>query len=242
MYLLTEEQRVNLEVLDNRQMPICTVPANLLSLQGEWATVMLSPDVSISGLRWGAWVRFWMGEGSSSYEVIGTIAALELQRENLESTNSEQIPAHSREALIRLQEFRPVSQRRTSQRHFHQTKILFRQISKADLQQADAYINQTFSDSDSSEWIAGICIDISPGGMRIRTDTDIPENEHILLNFSFDKINGESAEPPKRFLLSGRIIRRSACIRNSAAVEMAVKFDSLSVEDGMALSTWSAAR
>ncbi len=238
MYLQTEEQLVNLEILDNRQMTLCTIPATLLNLHGEWACVLVAAEENPSGLRWGAWVRFWIGNGTNSYEVIGSVSALELQRESLEEACSIPHQKQSREVMIRLNEFKPVNQRRHTPRHFRQAKILFKPDSKT----VDHLNNfpETYPKfgEPGYEWISGMCIDVGPGGMRIRTSSAAQQNEYLLLCLTFPEQKTESNIEKSQFLLPCRVIRCSPCIRNSTAVEIAVKFECLSVDDGIALSNW----
>ena len=238
MYLLTNEQQVNLEVLDNRQLPLCTVPATLLSMHGEWATALVPAEANPSGLRWGAWVRFWIGEGPESFEVIGAVTAVELQRESLERTSSPTQKTRPREVLLRLHEFRSVSQRRIAPRQFRQTKIWFRSVSKEEYQLDDLNNYGMKGDRSASEWNSGMCIDVSPGGMRIRAEADAQENENLFLSLTFPTRKFDAEAQKFQFQLPCRVIRRTPCIRNASAVEIAVKFDSLSVDDGIALSNW----
>ena len=115
------------------------------------------------------------------------------------------------EILVRLWGCRIVSQMRSTPRRRSQFDVAFRPI-----------------DSPTRE--TGHCLDIGGGGMRLQIPMMEPLPEHLTLQFCLPSAPAEPLE------LQGRIIRAVPCERGAAQWEVALCFERLTVDQGMAIA------
>lgn len=227
MLLLESQLPINLEVLDAGGGVLSGMAATLAHLDGEWASIALYPDDPPACLHWGARVRFQLGKGTTSYEVTGVVVAHDMRR----SAAAEEETTHSEphEVRIRLTECRPRPQRRSGPRRRTRFAVSYRPISAAG--------------GMEPEWRRAWCVDVSASGMRLRADRIDPMPERLQLEFTLP--SGKAAtSAPRLFRVRGHLLRVEVSRRCAENIEMAVKFERLSVEDGRELSAfveyWSA--
>lgn len=225
--LLTEETPIQLDVLDAQDNALTRLPATLCRLENELATLELSADSPPSCLHWGARVRFRIGEGAQTCEAIGSIVAHNLARTSgkwLQDFDQDS----PREAVVRLALCRPVPQLRAVPRRDACFPVLFQALSNE--------MTEAPASSALPEWSRARCVNLSAGGMKLRTDSALSAPKELLLRFSLP-VSGQ--ETPL-FQLRGKTLRADFCGKQNEEIELAVKFMNLTVQDGLALTNFLA--
>jgi hypothetical protein len=240
--MLAQEASINLEVLDNKDNAVSGTTAVLRHLDGEWATVCVETESRVPCLHWGSRVRFFIGEGTSAYECIGTVTAHALaSRSAADSpTASGQV---SGELLLRLHECRPCRQKRKQPRRFARFAVHFRPLeTRREATESSESPDAAGFEEQAETWLRAWCVDIGGGGMRIRAARLNDVCAYVQVRFALPAARQESAdsEGGRSFCLTGRVLRSAPCGRHADSVEMAVRFVDLSVEEGAALSAFLA--
>lgn len=237
MLLIANDLPINLDVLDADNGVLASLSVRLRHLDGEWATIVLEPKQRATCLHWGSRVRFWIGDGLHGYEVIGSIVAHELQRASSRTSTTAPSP---QEALVRLWECRQVDQRRQTPRRVARFPVEFR-ILKANT--PDNASTSPQAEPSSPKWHPAHCLDIGAGGMRLRTDRLAVTPKHLEVRFALPPVaeTDPAAETASHhFRLLGRVLRTEPSEKSEHSLEIAIKFERLSVEDGLALTDYLA--
>lgn len=221
MFPLTEETPIQIEVLNANDSPISRAAATLHYLDGERAACTIGTPVPIAGLYWGARVRFRLDGDPHYYEIVGSVVA----HKTVESTDEDQVTG-SQEILLRLFECRIGSQRRQSSRLAARFAVRYRCLETSQVE------TDSLSDAD---WYCGWCVDIGGGGMRLHTSEPLDPPQRVLLHFVLPTSTEAEATPQTIFCLQGRVLRRKTLGRQAGSIEMAIKFENLSVQDSQAL-------
>ena len=213
MLLLAEDVSIQLESLNLNGKPISETPAILQHLDSEQAIIRLHPQTPKSHLRWGLPVRFRVEQEAKHYDISGVIVGWNRETDGIEPEGGE--------IQVRIWDYVHADQRRDSPRRKGKFAVSFRPASR---------------DEKQDDWQVGWCLDIGGGGIRIRVPRVESFAERLELEFtpSFGAVVSESAS----FRLTGRTLRSEPYGRHSDQLEVALKFESLSVEDGMALASF----
>lgn len=215
-----EGQKVDLAILDRNDVPQRTMQAILDHMDGDAGILRLQLDAgALPG--WGTRVRFHIGDGRRRYQVRGMVVG--------QCPCDPAVDAgHSQAIIVQLWECVPAVERRRGPRC--QTRFLVRYLPLS--------AGGTPASADS-EWLRAWCVDLGVGGMRLRLARPLCVPERLILRFS---LPGSGASTPRKlrraFQLKGRVLRCTACGPRGSHVEMAVSFQEISVQDGLALSAY----
>ncbi len=239
MLRLCNDVLITLEVLDAGGGVLSGTAAALLHLDEEFAIVSLPPQTSVPCLHWGAKVRFWVGEGKLGYEVIGVVIAQERPGTASDVREGENAAAEPHQVRIRLFECHLRPQRRNTPRRRTRITVRYRPVATLAGGVSEQNGGEGEKTSNPEEWLAGSCVDISGGGMRLSGDRLAETVKFLLLKFTLPAISDAEGDGQARaFCVQGRILRCTDSKRRAGRVEMAVKFERLSAEDGRALSAF----
>lgn len=245
MLLLSTCLSVPLDVLNNRSEAIARFDANLLHLHNDCAVLVLPAQASLSLVHWGTQVRFWISDGPFGYEVEGVVTArdTDLGLHTVVSLDSQEISSAgtspTREIVVRLLKCLPFEERRAYRRRWTRFSVRLHPLPKSEgVYTRHALENITDVPAESARWERGWAVDISGGGMRLRTYACLPIRQRFLTQFWLPDINQDHAASHARcFALKGRVLRsEKARTRTSEAYETMLSFEHLSTADGLALS------
>jgi hypothetical protein len=230
-----------LEVLDARGGVLSGTAATVQHLDDECAILSLAPEVLVPCLHWGSRVRFWLGVENLGYEVLGVVIAQEHPCGDLELPEADRLLPGSRLVRVRLFECHIRPQRRTTPRRRTRFAVRYRPADARSVRASGQ--SRTEEMSEASEWLSASCVDVSGGGMRLNADRLAPAPHYILLRFSLPSGAGDSETKKSSyaFCVPGHVLRYTDSGRRAGRVEMVVKFECLSVEEGMALDAFLAA-
>jgi hypothetical protein len=223
--MLADTLPIELETLDARDTPLAEYCAMLQHLDGETAVLRLRASEACC-LHWGARVRFCVDEGPLGYQIIGMVVGHgEVEKEDTTEA------AYS-DIILRLWECRPAHQRRSTPRRRTRFQV--------------SYLPQSATEGTTlpleGEWLRAWCVDIGGGGMRLHLAKPLCLPERLTLRFTLPSRAGESSKSPRRTLeVQGHVLRCKAYGRRGDHIELAITFQRLSVEDGMALSSFLSA-
>jgi len=212
MLPVSEEITIRLEVLNAQDSPISCLEAVLRHLDGERAAIVLPAAVSASCVHWGSRVRFFVEQQTYVYEIVGSVIAQEATEDA------------GCALQVRLWECRPGRQRRTVPRRAARFPVQF-----------TPWEVSASAEPKEEAWQCGQCLDISCAGMRLRAPHQPVLPERFLLRFALPLASGSDGRP-RTFCLQGRLLRARPIGRQAIGVEIAVKFEKLSPEEGLALS------
>jgi hypothetical protein len=249
MLLLSTSLLVPLDVLNNRSEAIARFDANLLHLHGDCAVLTLPAQASLSLVHWGTQVRFWISDGPHGYEVEGVVTARDTDspagrapQSSLgiagQETDSVEI-SPIREIVVRLWKCLPFEERRTNRRRWTRFSVRLHPLPESkSVSAGQALENITVVAAESACWERGWAVDISGGGMRLRTYACLPVRQRLVAQFWLPNKNQDHAASHAHcFALNGRVLRsEKARTRTADMYETMLSFEHLSTEDGLALS------
>lgn len=227
--LLDTDLPTTLEVLNGKDEVLSGMAARVCHLDGDWAFLTLPPGQAPSCLHWGSRVRFRFGEKAASYEVVGVVTGHETNSE------SEEI-APLREVRVRLLTCGHVSQRRSEPRRFARCLAQLRPLATP---APRAQSGEEEEDPTCDEtWTAAQCVDISGSGIRLRIPAAAAPPDQIQIQVALPAFTAAKNKKDVGPLLcvQGRVLRRALCGKHNDLLEIAVKFETLSVADGLLLS------
>ena len=235
MLLLADVLTVDIEVLDADNRTLARMPAKLKNLDGESAIICLPLQDSFRRLRWGTRVRFQMGEGPSCYLVTGMVVAEEL--EGLLDDEENEPNVQEQELLIRLWECRSIEQRRRLPRRSSRFSVHFAPIPtpKPGGSGPEKRSLERTAVVEEENWREGWCVDIGGGGMRLRTPDTGNIGKRLRVHFNL-VIPQADFNKEVCFDLQATVLRVAPCGRNASQLEIAVRFEHLTVEEGIALA------
>lgn len=245
---------VPLDVLNNHYQPLARYDARLLDLHGDWATLALPPDASVSCLHWGSLVRFTFSDGQYRCEAEGIVVAHRTAEEVEAVPDSEQAsesPCPSaaqpvcREVTVHLWQCQQREERRLGPRRWSRIAVLLRPEQEA----LPTHLASLQVPDDAAEecWESGWAVDLSANGMRLRTHVCLPLQQRVALQFAlparhddFDEHStmrsaGQAGPEKRRFTLTGRVLR-SERTRTASSHQAMICFEQLTSEEGLALS------
>ena len=256
MLLLSTSLPVPLEVLNNRSQAIARFDATLLHLHGDCAVLSLPAQASLSLVHWGTQVRFWISDGPHGYEVEGVVTARDTEllstalptQETPQSqqTAKTQIRRRQRKTARRvkswsdLRQCLPFEERRADRRRWTRFSVRLHPCRNPKALRAKTRLeNITDVAAESARWERVWAVDISGGGMRLRTYACLPVRQRFLAQFWLPDMHAKTMPPltPAVFRCKGRVLRsEKARTRAAEAYETMLCFEHLSTEDGLALS------
>ncbi|HLK57669.1 MAG TPA: PilZ domain-containing protein [Chthonomonadaceae bacterium] len=217
---------ITLEALDAEGGVLSGMAAGLRHLDGERAIVTLSLETPTPHLQWGARVRFQVADGLQRYSVLGTVIAHDRPHTTqIYDRNGTEEPAQF-EATLQLWECRPADQQRLSPRRTAQCDILFYSL---DPEHTGAEV------PEGDVWVQGVCVDIGGGGLRLRAPASFTPPKRLALRFTLAPPDSDEAAG-REFRLQGRVLRITPTKHDADSQEIAVRFEHLSVAEGMALA------
>ncbi|HZO88922.1 MAG TPA: PilZ domain-containing protein [Chthonomonadaceae bacterium] len=252
MLLLASCLPITLEVLSAGEEVLAGMAATLRHLDGEWALIALAPESPASCLHWGARVRFWIGEGPLGLEAVGAVTGHSASSAEALCPATE-APEDAGGIWVRLFACHLRSQRRLTPRRRAHIPVFFR---LADSRNGGAEATETVPDvseatqtpitetpgpeavATEGKWLKAVCVDVSRSGMRLRTDRLSTPPERLLLRFTLPMRGDGRAQPGRSLSVQGRVLRCAPAPRRPESVEIAVKFEHLSVEEGLTLSAF----
>lgn len=267
MLMTAESLPITLDVLDSRDGAIVKLPATLRQMYGEWATISLPAATSASCLRWGARVRFWMGEGAHGFEIIGAVVARDTTpRSSNPEENDQQREEHSRtglssgsplassepaavdfhgerEFVLRLWECRPATEQRDMPRRpvRFETEYLIHPVrsngSESTEQPAGDSVNAGSLPPLPKEWRRGLCVDLGGGGMRLHISCLSTAPGRVTVRFILPA-RKTGAAPSVPLCLEGKTLRYTVLNVHADCAEVALKFERLNPEEYSALNTF----
>ncbi len=266
MLMTAESLPITLDVLDSRDGAIVKLPATLRQMYGEWATISLPASASVSCLRWGARVRFWMGEGGHGFEIIGAIVARDTTPKVIESEETAQKPGensasgqspaspHSdrelplpdfhgeREFVLRLWECRPAAEQRDMPRRpvRFETEYLIHSDGSSGIdstQNPGSAGNAGVLPVSQEAWRRGLCIDLGGGGMRLHISCLSVAPRRVTVRFILPA-RKTGATPAVPLCIEGKTLRYTVLNVHADCAEVALKFERLDPEEYSALNTF----
>ena len=154
---------------------------------------------------------------------------------------------HSRDIVLRVLECHPFNERRTGPRRWRRFGVRYCPLDNGSSEQRllanfeEALKGETTGNSRSGAestqcWERAWAVDLSAGGIRLRTFDPLPMRQLIALQFWLPGGDRKAASDARSFLLRGRVLRSSTVKARASAFEAMIAFDRLSAEDGLALS------
>jgi hypothetical protein len=190
------------------------------------------------GLHWGARVRFWVGTGAHGFEIHGAVVG----HGSDDSNGSDEVHNDNPSRIcVRLFECRPMPQRRSVPRRRARLPIRFAALpAPAPAEGAEATADQPAPRAIREEdWRDATVIDIGCGGVRMRVDGPIAALVHVMVRFTLPEyVHPSGVVPAREFELAGHVLRAEPSRRRVGSMVLAVKFESLAVEDGLAISNF----
>jgi len=228
MWLMASEIPVRLEILDQIGQRLFGAAAKLTSLDESHALLALEEPLSAAQLHWGSPVRFEVEDGLRRYEITGAI--VERQEEDRAADAVEEASRNSRiwEIRVRLWECKLNVQRRALPRRKLRLPVSFR------IMCGEEPLNGGLE--APPEVVKGWCVDIGAGGIRVRTQRleTVPTRVHLEFRMPVsDGVHG--MDTVHQFCMAGRVIRAEPHGRYSDGMELAIRFEHISVRDGMVL-------
>ena len=229
MWLMASELPIRLEILDQAGQRLFDARARLKELDDTHAVIALDEPQSGARVHWGSPVRFEVEDGMRRYELTGAIVAREAEDIPVagESAADESANAPTREFRVHIWECKLNVQRRSLPRRKLKFPVNFRPLCAETLEETG---------EDQAESIEGWCVDIGPGGIRVRAGALPVVPARMSIEFSLpvsDPCRG--IDSMHRFQLTGRVIRAEPQGRQRDSMEIALKFERLSVRDGLVL-------
>ena len=243
---------VPLDALNNLYQPLARYDARLLDLHGDWATLALPADASVSCLHWGSLVRFTFSDGTYRCEAEGIVVAHRTSEAvetapSSEPTLNEPSASRSRirEITVQLWQCEQKEERRLGPRRWSRIAVLLRPELEA--RQTHHAPVRTTDDAAEECWESGWAVDLSANGMRLRTHVCLPLKQRIALQFALpisrdnvdEQFAQKSAAPndhaKRRFTLTGRVLR-SERTRAASSHQAMICFEQLTSEEGLAIS------
>ena len=212
MLPIAEDIAIRIEVLNAQDSPIACMEATLRHLDEERAAILLPVAVSSSCVHWGSRVRFFVEQQTHVYEIVGSVIAREVTEDAACALQ------------VCLWECRAGRQRRAVPRRAARFPVQFLPLERT-----------SSAEPEEEAWQCGQCLDISGAGMRLRIPHQPALPEHFLLRFALPLPSGGD-DGSRVFCLQGRLLRARPIGRQAMDIEIAVKFEKLSPEEGLALS------
>jgi hypothetical protein len=216
MLPIAEDISIRMEVLNAQDSPISCMEATLRHLDGERAAILLPVAASSSCVHWGSRVRFFVEQQTHVYEIVGSVIAREVTEDAACALQ------------VCLWECRTSRQRRAVPRRAARFPVQF--LSHEETPSAEP---------EEEAWQCGQCLDISCAGMRLRIPHQPALPERFLLRFALPLLPGGDGGS-HAFCLQGRLLRAQPIGRQAIDIEIAVKFEMLSPEEGLALAAFLA--
>ncbi len=227
MLLTASELSVNVAILDNEDAAIANMRATLHQLQEDLAILFVPQQNACTCLHWGSRVRFWMADGLQGYEVTGIVVAHEQVTEEA-----------GQKVVLRLWECQSRQQRRAlPRRNMRFPVILLRPEAEPQEQCLGTNVSSDLKPPLKESW----CIDIGAGGMRLRTAYQETWPKRLELQFRLPELRdglGCEQTANRSYRLTGQILRVTPARRHKGSVEIAVKFDLMTIEDGLSLTAF----
>jgi len=230
MWLMASEMPVRLETLDQSGQCLSSTMARLNHLDETHALISIEEPASAARLHWGSPVRFELEDGMSRYEITGVIVARQEEDGEPRRDDSDNLESQTPrwEVRVRIWECHLNVQRRTLPRRRVRFRVRLRELQESPQDCLDA--------RPPADPIPAWCVDIGAGGIRVRTHKleSVPPRMQIefCLPMREDKMGPETSHG---FCLRGRVIRASPYGRHSDDLDIAFRFECISVRDGMAL-------
>ena len=258
--LLSDSLSIPVDILNNKCETIARLDAKLLHLYGDWARLSLASDAPQSLVHWGTRLRFWISDGPAGYEIDGVVVArkeaaeeaaefiagsTEEAKEQAAEAAMEEAAGDSneiaaappeREIVLRLLQCRPFDERRSSPRRWQRFSVRYHPLREQALPLQDRVV--LASDHTGNCWERSWAVDINAGGIRLRTYDILVPRQRLALQFWLpDAAENRAATYSRRFALCGRVLRSQRMLsRAEDAFESMIRFEQISVEDGLALS------
>ncbi len=223
MLTTNDETPIYLETLNARDQPMTEMAARLRHLSAQSAVIAFESGLKTPGLHWGARVRFCVDSGSQRFAISGMVVTTNLR-------DAAEIPAEGaedvqgaeawREILVRVWDCDTAAQRRIAPRKRTRFSVKYQPL---------------FSDAESlsEDWLAAQCVDISAGGLRLRTACPDRAMQRVRLSLSLPATETEAA---CEIELTGRVLRfeESGGAREMALI--AIKFERLAPQNALRLA------
>ena len=183
---------IPLDVLNNLYQPLARYDARLLDLHGDWATLTLPADASVSCLHWGSLVRFTFSDGPYRCEAEGIVVAhrasedgemsLKSDGDTTAQTSTLELRSPCREITVQLWQCQQKEERRLGPRRWSRIAVLLRPEREA---HPSPYVPRAALEEAAEEcWESGWAVDLSANGMRLRTHVSLPLKQRIALQFA----------------------------------------------------------
>lgn len=223
MLTTNDDTPIYLEVLNARDQPMLEITARLRHLSAQSAVIAFDSGVKAPGLRWGSKIRFCVDSGSQHFAITGMVVSTDLRDSSPDRADGEDAEAQ-REILARVWDCETASQRRQAPRKRAKFSVKYQPI----FSDATAAIET----GESETWLAAQCVDISAGGLRLRTACPDMAVQRVRLALT---LPATTTEPACELQLTGRVLRveQSGGARQMALI--AVKFERVAPQDAMRL-------
>ena len=215
MLTVNDETPIDLEILNARDQPIGEIAARLRHLSAQSAVIAFPGGVSAPGLRWGARARFCVNSGSQRFAIVGMVVATNLRDGAADAEDAEVW----REILLRVWDCESAAQRRTAPRKRARFSVKYQPLS------AD-------SDALSETWLPAQCVDISAGGLRLRTACPDGAGQRVRLALSLPTTATAAA---CEIELTGRVLRVEPTGGARQMAVIAIKFEWIAPQDALRL-------
>jgi hypothetical protein len=240
MLLMERHTSITLEVLDTRRNAISSATATLRYLDGEMAAIELPPDSGSIGLHWGARVRFYVGTGAHGFEIQGAVVGRKSANSDDYGAVQKETPA---EVCVRLFECRPMPQRRSMPRRRVKLPVRILVLTEPDGDCAGRSRAMPAWNGPVSacvgEWRDATLIDMSCSSVRMRVEGLASAPKRVVVHFTLPEYQHPTGTVPSRaFEFPGYVVRSEPAGRRAGCLVLAIKFDSLGVEDGLALANF----
>lgn len=227
MLMLANEIPVQLEVLDAQDNTLSSMTAMLRHLDSKGAILTLAADAPATCLHWGSRIRFSMEDGAQRYEISGAVIAHDRESEHGADAQSGE---PQKEIWMRVWECHTAAQRRTTPRREVRFAVRYHPMNLD---------NPSLLPETEGAWQEGWCLDIGGGGMRMRAPLPASIPERLHLQFCLPtRPDTETDKPARLFRLMGRVVRAERCGRFRESIDMAIRFERLSVADGLAIAAF----
>ena len=227
MLTTNEETPIYLEILNARDQPIMEIAARLRHLSAQSAVIAFDCGVKAPGLHWGSRIRFCVDSGSQRFAILGMVAATNLRDSSPDPAEAEDAEGW-REILVRVWDCEAASQRRIAPRRRAKFSVKYQPL----------FSEPTFSElaietGESETWLAAQCVDISAGGLRLRTACPDMAAQRVRLVLT---LPATAAEPACELQLTGRVLRIEQTGGPRQMALIAVKFERLAPQDALLLA------
>ena len=219
MLTTNEETPIYLEILNARDQPMGEIAARLRHLSAQSAVIAFDSGALTPGLHWGSRIRFCVDSGSQRFAILGMVAATNLRDSAGDAKDAE----GEREILVRVWECEAASQRRIAPRKRTKFSVKYQPI----------FAEQAFETGEGEIWLAAQCVDISAGGLRLRTACPDFAMQRVRLALTLPAM---AAEPACELNLTGRVLRMEPSGGARQMALIAVKFERLAPQDALLLA------